>query len=87
MAEEPNVSLKGSTLYRAAFLIFIAGCLFNAFDSYVSSTLYYWQRPNEEGRHYETWMYLILSVILAIECAGLLMFKRLKMHLKKLNAE
>jgi len=83
---DPQVSLKGATLYRVAFLIFIIGCLFNAFDSYVSSSLYYSLRPNEEARHYETWMYIILAFILAIECAGLLMFKRIKMQLKKLKA-
>lgn len=84
MSEE--ISMKGSTLYRIAFIVFIIGCLFNAFDSYVSHTVYYWLPQNQTERQWDTWLYLILAFILAVECVGLLMFKRMKLQLKKMES-
>ena len=83
---EPQVSLRGSTVYRVAFLIFASGCLFNAFDSYVSHAVYYSLPPSEAQRQWDVWLYVALAFILIIECVSLLMFKRMKTQLKKMSS-
>ena len=76
--------LKGSTLYRLGFAIFIIGCLMNSFDAYkgyVHDINY--GATNAEGM-YQTFAFLGLSFILVLEGVGLMMFKWVKRHISSI---
>jgi hypothetical protein len=83
---DQTISLRGCTFYRVAFFVFIVACLMNAFDSYVSHTVNSYLSTGESGSSHlwDTWLYVLLAFILAIEGVGLVMFKEMKRQLKKI---
>ncbi|HUO11080.1 MAG TPA: hypothetical protein VM008_22460 [Phycisphaerae bacterium] len=78
--ENATTDLKGSTLYRIGFAVFVIGCLMNSFEAYkdyIHDTNF--GSPSPEGM-YQAWSFLGLSVILVLEGVGLVMFKWAKRH-------
>jgi uncharacterized protein YjeT (DUF2065 family) len=82
---ETVTDLKGSTLYRTGFAVFVIGCLFNSLDAYkqyIHDTIWHLTSSNEGM--YQAWSFLGLSFILVFEGVGLIMFKWIKRQAAKI---
>lgn len=75
---EKFIPTYGAVLYRLAFLLFIAACLFNAYDAFTTYTQAKYSLiggVNADEKLNESVAFLGLSVILTLECVGLMMYK------------
>lgn len=75
---EKTIDLRGSTLYRVGFVIFIIACGLNSFDAYVdyvNLTNHLSSGGDPDSAMGESLLFLSLGAVLVVEGVGLVLFK------------